>query len=180
MPIPLPRAGAATRLHYRMFAHAGREPSGWRGFLEWSATLHDIGEIQAIAATGMDGIAASRHSATRTNCTFRAVKTTGLIDCKNGVILDIHCWMKQPHATQIARQLLTRNLAQLSVLTADKGYDWKLLRNRLGSEGVKQVIKHREFGGRGVATNGLVDTTQPQVSNIESRSRPDENTARSF
>ncbi len=85
--------------------------------------------------------------------TFRAVKTTGLIDCKTSAILYIHCSMKQLHDTQIAWQLLMRNLEKLSILTADKGYDWEILRRRLCSEGVKPVIKHREFGWHGVANN---------------------------
>ncbi len=62
----------------------------WRDFLRLSAQLHDTGDIQAINATGMDRIAAIQHNAKRTNYTFRAVKTTALIDCEAGVILDIH------------------------------------------------------------------------------------------
>ena len=141
----------------------------WRDFLRLSAELHDTGEVQAIDATGMDRVAASHHYAKRTNYTFKAVKTTVLIDCKTGTILDIHCSMKQPHDSQIAWQLLTRNLDKLSVLTADKGYDWELLRHKLRSEGVKPVIKYREFGWHGVANNILLDdTTYHQRSNIES------------
>ena len=66
----------------------------WRVLLRLSAELHDTGEIKAIDATGMGRISASQHYAKRTNYTFRAVKTTVLIDCKTGVILDIHCSMK--------------------------------------------------------------------------------------
>lgn len=140
----------------------------WRDFLRLSAELHETGEIQAIDATGMDRIAASQHYAKRTNYTFKAVKTTALVDCKTGVILDIHCSMKQPHDTKIDWQLLTRNLDKLSVLTADKGYDWELLRHKLRSEDVKPVIKYREFGWHGVANNVLLDdTTYHQRSNIE-------------
>jgi IS5 family transposase len=69
----------------------------WRVILRLSAELHDTGEVQAIDATGMDRVAASQHYAKRTNYTFEAVKTTALIDCKTGAILDIHCSMKQPH-----------------------------------------------------------------------------------
>jgi IS5 family transposase len=72
----------------------------WRRFLQLSAEVHDTGEIQAINATGMDRVAASQHYAKRTNYTFRAVKTTALVDCKTGTILDIHCSMKQPHDTR--------------------------------------------------------------------------------
>ncbi|WP_252700984.1 IS5 family transposase [Natronosalvus vescus] len=141
----------------------------WRDFLRLSAELHDTGEIQAIDATGIDRVAASQHYAKRTNYTFKAVKTTALIDCSTGVILDIHCSMTQPHDSQVAWQLLTRNLNKLTVLTADKGYDWELLRRRLRAEGVKPVIKHREFGWHGVANNVLMDdTTYHQRSNVES------------
>jgi IS5 family transposase len=140
----------------------------WRDFLRLAAQLHDTGSVQAIDATGMHRIAASQHYAKRTNYTFKAVKTTALIDCQTGVILDIHCSMKQPHDSQVAWQLLTRNLDKLSILTADKGYDWEVLRHKLRSEGVKPVIKSREFGWHGVANNALLDdTTYHQRSNIE-------------
>ena len=139
----------------------------WRSLLEWSAKLHDTGEIQAIDATGMDRIAASHHYAKRTNYTFRAVKTTALIDCKTSAILDIHCSMKQPHDSHVGWQLLKRNLDKLTKVTADKGYDWELLRHKLRSEGVKPMIKYREFGWHGVANNALMDEmTYHQRSNI--------------
>ena len=116
----------------------------------------------------MDRIAASQHYAKRANYTFRAMKTTALIDCETGAILDIYCLMKQPHDTQVAWQLLTRNLDKLSVLTADKGYDWEILRHKLHSEGFKPVIKYHEFGWHDVANNVLIDdTTHHQRLNIE-------------
>lgn len=46
----------------------------WQGLLERSAKLHDIGEIQAIDAIGMDRIAGSQQYAKRTNYIFKAVK----------------------------------------------------------------------------------------------------------
>ncbi len=116
----------------------------------------------------MDRIAASQHYAKRTNYTFRAVKTTALIDCETGAIIDIHCSMKQPHDSQIAWQVVTRNIDTLNVLTADKGYDWELLRNKLRAEGVKPMIKYREFGWHGIANNVLLDDmTYHQRSNVE-------------
>ena len=118
----------------------------WRTFLGLTSDLHELGEIQAIDATGMDRIAASQHYAKRTNYTFRAVKTTILVDCLTGVILDIHSSMTQPHDSQVGWQVLKRNLDKLSVVTADKGYDWWLLRNTLRADGVSPLIRHREFG----------------------------------
>lgn len=141
----------------------------WRVLLRLSAELHDIGEIQAIDATGMDRVAASQHYANKTNYTFKAVKTTVLIDCKTSAILDIHCSMKQPHDTQIGWQVLQRNLDRVTKLTADKGYDWWLFRHKLRAEGVTPVIKHREFGWTGVANNVLLDDeTYHQRSTVES------------
>ena len=141
----------------------------WRVLLRLSAELHNLGDVQAIDATGMDRIAASQHYAKRTNYTFEAVKTTLLSDCKTGAILDIHCSMKQPHDSKIGWQMVKRNLDKLNILTADKGYDWWLLRQRLRAEGVKPVIKHREFGWHGIANNLLQDDTiYHQRSNAES------------
>lgn len=141
----------------------------WRTFLDLTIELNDLGEIQAIDATGMDRIAASQHYANRTDYTFKAVKTTVLVDCSTGVILDIHCSMTKPHDSQVGWQVLKRNLENLSTITADKGYDWWLLRNKLRAEGVKPLIRAREFGWEGIAENVLMnDKTYHQRSNVES------------
>ena len=141
----------------------------WRTFLGLTIDLHELGDIQAIDATGMDRIAASQHYANRTNYTFKAVKTTVLADCETGVILDIHASMKQPHDPQVGWQVLKRNMDNLSTITADKGYDWWLLRHKLRAEGVTPVIKHREMAWTGFAGNALMDDrTYHQRSNVES------------
>ncbi len=70
---------------------------------------------------------------------------------------------------KIGWQMVTRNLDKLDILTADKGYDWWLFRQRLRAEGVKPVIKHREFGWHGIAKNVLQDDTiYHQLSNVDS------------
>ena len=96
----------------------------WRTLLGLTIELHELGEIQAIHATGVDRIAASQHYAKRTNDTFKAVKTTILVDCSTGVVLDIHCSMTQPHDSRVGWQVLKRNLDKLLAITADNGYDW--------------------------------------------------------
>jgi IS5 family transposase len=141
----------------------------WRVLLRLSADLHEIGEVQAIDATGFDRRAASRRYARRTNYTFTAVKTTVLVDCKTSTILDIHCSMKRPHDTQIGEQVLRRNLDQVETITADKGYDWDELRHKLRKEGVRPVIKHREFSSLDAAHNArLDDETYHRRSVVES------------
>jgi len=141
----------------------------WRRLLQLSAELHETGEIQAIDATGFDRRGASRRYAKRTNYTFRAVKTTVLVDCKTSTILDIHCSMKRPHDTQIGEQLLERNLDRVGTITADKGYDWDELRGNLREAGVRPVIKHREFSSLDAAHNArLDDETYHRRSVVES------------
>jgi IS5 family transposase len=129
----------------------------WRVLLRLSAQLQDTGDIQAIDATGFDRVGASQHYANRTNYTFRSVKTTALVDCSTSLILDIHCSMKQPHDTQIGWQVLQRNLHNVEILTADKGYDWDKFRQYLREAGVRPVIKHREFSSIDAAHNARID-----------------------
>ena len=65
--------------------------------------------------------------------------------------------MKQPHDTQVGRQVLTRNLNRLQTVTADKGYDWDDLREELREADVRPVIKHREFSPLDAAHNARHD-----------------------
>lgn len=65
--------------------------------------------------------------------------------------------MKQPHDTQVGRQVLSRNLNRLQTVTADKGYDWDGLREALRQADVRPVIKHREFCPLDMAHNARHD-----------------------
>ncbi|WP_435348564.1 IS5 family transposase [Haloarchaeobius sp. HRN-SO-5] len=141
----------------------------WRAILDASVELYELGDVQAIDATGVDRVQASQHYAKRTDYTFEAVKTTLLIDCETSVILDIHCSMKQPHDTQVGWQVLVRNLDALTAVAADKGYDWEQLRTKLRSENVTPLIPKRDPGFRGWARNLLIhDRGYNQRSNAES------------
>jgi IS5 family transposase len=141
----------------------------WRVLLRYSADLHELGEIQAIDATCIDRIEASQHFAKRTDYVFEDVKTTAVIDCSTGAILDIHCSVRQKHDCRIAWQVLRRNIDNLEKVVADKGYDWNLLRYILHLDGVETEIKHREHGDSDVALNALIDeNTYNQRQLIES------------
>ncbi|WP_435347251.1 IS5 family transposase [Haloarchaeobius sp. HRN-SO-5] len=141
----------------------------WRAILDASVELYELGDVQAIDATGVDRVQASQHYAKRTDYTFEAVKTTLLIDCGTSAILDIHCSMKQPHDTQIGWQVLVRNLDVLSTVAADRGYDWEELRTRLRAERVTPLIPKRDPGMLGWARNLLIhDRAYHQRSNAES------------
>ncbi|EJN57298.1 IS5 family transposase [Halogranum rubrum] len=129
----------------------------WRVLLRSSASLHDFGEVQAIDATGFQRHKASRHYVIRVGYNFDDIKTTALVDCDSTAILDVHCSMKQPHDTQIGKQVLTRNLQRLNTVVADKGYDWDALRHELRDAGIRPVIKHREFYPLDMAHNARHD-----------------------
>ncbi|MEF8772752.1 IS5 family transposase [Halodesulfurarchaeum sp.] len=141
----------------------------WHVLLRLSAQLQETGDIQAIDATGFDRVAASQYYANRTNYRFPSVKTTTLVDCSISLILDIHCSMKQPHDTQIGWQVLRRNLDLVETITADKGYNWDEFHQYLREEGVRTVIKHREFFPLDAAHNARNDNeTYHRRSVVES------------
>lgn len=129
----------------------------FRRLLGESITRFELGDVTAIDASGFDRVAASRRYARRTDYRFLAMKTTVLTDCKTGAILDVHCTTCRPHDIQIGWQVLTRNPDQISVLTADKGYDWADLRSMLRDNDVRPLIKHREFDNLDKAHNARID-----------------------
>lgn len=129
----------------------------FRSLLQATLSLHNLGEIAAIDASSFDRIAASHRYATQTNYRFRSLKTTLLVDCSTGAIIDVHCATTKPHDTQIGRQVLRRNTHRISTITADKGYDWDDLRSLLRDNDVRPVIKHREFDSLDAAHNARLD-----------------------
>lgn len=85
-----------------------------------------------------------------------------------GTILDVYCAKTLPPDTQIAWQGLTRNLGKLETVVADKGFDWDDLRHKLRDEGIRPVIKHREFYSLDAAHNARIDDkTYHQRSIVE-------------
>lgn len=129
----------------------------WRNLLQLSADVFETGKIQAIDSTSFAYRVASRNYAKRVGDTHESVKTTALVDCDTGAILDVHCSMNLPHDTQIAWQVLTRNLNDLGTVVADKGFDWDDLRQMLRENGIRPVIKHREFYSLDAAHNARID-----------------------
>ena len=92
--------------------------------------LHEQSDHAAIDATFFDRENASKHYCRRTNYQVQALKATALVDTESQAILDAHCTTEKRHDTQLG---------------ADKGYDWMNLREKLREEGVRPLIKHREF-----------------------------------
>jgi IS5 family transposase len=81
-----------------------------RRVLQQTAALHELGEVAASDASSFDRIAASSRYTQQTDYRIQSLKTTLLVDCSTGVILDIHCSTNKPHDVPIGEQVLKRNL----------------------------------------------------------------------
>ncbi len=131
----------------------------WRVLLRLSAQLHEQSGHAAMDATFFDRENASKHYCRRTNYRVQTLKTTALVDTASQAVLDVHCTTEKRHDTQIGWQLARRNAGELHSLAADKGYDWQRLRDKLREEGVRPLIKHREFRPIDHAHNARIDET---------------------
>ncbi|WP_225333347.1 IS5 family transposase [Halomicrobium urmianum] len=129
----------------------------WRVLLRLSAQLHEPSGHAAIDATFFDRETASKHYCRRTNYRVQTLKTTALVDTESHAILDVHCTTEKRHDTQLGWQVARRNAGDLASLAADKGYDWMELREKLRDEGVRPLIKHREFRPIDHAHNARID-----------------------
>ncbi|GCF16280.1 IS5/IS1182 family transposase [Haloarcula mannanilytica] len=129
----------------------------WRVLLRLSVQLHGPSGHAAIDATFFDRENASKHYCRRTNYRVQTLKTTALVDTESQAILDVHCTTKKRHDTQLGWQVARRNAGDLASLAADKGYDWMDLRDKLREEGVRPLIKHREFRPIDHAHNARID-----------------------
>jgi len=129
----------------------------WRVLLRLSAQEHEPSGEAAIDSTYFDRENASKHYCRRTNYRVQTLKTTALVDTASQAVLDVHCTTEKRHDSQIGWQVALRNAGDLHSLAADKGYDWKRLRERLREEGVRPLIKHREFRPIDIAHNARID-----------------------
>ena len=111
----------------------------------------------AIDSTGFNRDQASRHYCQRANYHVRSLKVTILVDVDTLHVVDVHCTTTKKHDTQIGEQVIKRNVDDLLSVSADKGYDWKKLRDKLRSSGVRPLIKHREFTHLDKAHNSRMD-----------------------
>ena len=129
----------------------------WRLLLRHSAEVAGISGRAAIDSTYFERHQASSHYVSRTDYTFDKLKVTLLVDTESHAVIDVHCTTRKTHDTQIGMQVARRNAEDLQVLLGDKGYDWQDLREYLRAQGVRPVIKHREFTPLDKAHNARMD-----------------------
>jgi len=128
----------------------------WRVLLRLSAQLHDTADHAAMDATFFDRETASKHYCRRTNYRVQTLKTTALVDTQTQAVLDVHCTTEKRHDTQAGNSPAAAT-GEIASLAADKGYDWMQLREKLREEGVRPLIKHREFRPVDCAHNARID-----------------------
>jgi len=129
----------------------------WRVLLRLSAQEHEPSGHAAIDSTFFDRENASKHYCRRTNYRVQTLKTTALIDTETQAVIDVHCTTKKRHDTQLGWQVALRNAGDLHSLAGDKGYDWMALREKLRDNGVRPLLKHREFRPVDHAHNARID-----------------------
>jgi len=109
----------------------------------------------SIDATGFDRRHNSKHYVKRCKILIKSMKVTFLIDTKQLTILGLHITSTRKHDTQIVMPLVNRAVESflIKVLTADKGYDDKKIRDNLRLMGIRPLIRHREFKPIDIAHN---------------------------
>ncbi len=145
--------------HYStLYKSFDRAPmSLWRGLLSGTADLHEHSGHAAIDATYFRRWQVSQHYLKRTDRSVQTVQATFLVDTGSQAITDFHCSTKWPSGMKIGPKVALRNADELDSLAADKGYDDQTFRENLREEGVRPLIKHREFKAYDHAHNARID-----------------------
>lgn len=128
---------------YRSF---NRTPmSVWRSLLTRSSKLLDHSGHMVIDSTFFTRQQASPHYLKRVGRSVDTLKITFLVDTADQAIFDVHCSARWPNDAKIGPKLTARNIDTMQSLAADKGYDSKKFREKLRSEDVRPLIKHRLY-----------------------------------
>ena len=134
----------------------------WRVLLNLSITLLPTNGVvgidaSGINASGFDRSHASKHYTKRTKLTTQQLKVTLLVDTRVNAIIDLHVTTTRKHDSKIAPSLIRRNTDDVTILLGDKGYDDQKIRTLAREDGVRPVIKHREFSSLHKAWNARLD-----------------------
>ena len=130
----------------------------WRVLLNLSVSLLPTNGVAAIDASGFDRTHVSKHYTERAKLTIQQLKVTLLVDTRSNAILDLHITTTRKHDTQITPSLINRNATEVDVLLGDKGYDDQQIRAMARENGIRPLIKHREFSSLQKAWNARLDT----------------------
>lgn len=129
----------------------------WRVLLNLSVSLLPTNGVVGIDASGFDRSHASKHYTKRTKLTIQQLKVTLLVDTRANAILDLHVTTTRKHDSKIAPSLIKRSAGEVAVLLGDKGYDDQQIRALAREDGIRPLIKHREFSSLHKAWNARLD-----------------------
>ena len=129
----------------------------WRVLLNLSVTLLPTNGVVGIDASGFDRSHASKHYTKRAKLTIQQLKVTLLVDTRVNAILDLHVTTTRKHDSKIAPSLIRRNTSNVAILLGDKGYDDQKIRSLAREDGIRLLIKHREFSSLHKAWNARLD-----------------------
>jgi IS5 family transposase len=130
----------------------------WRVLLNLSVSLLPTNGVAGIDVSSFHRTHASKHYAKRAKLTIQQLKVTLLVDTRVNAIVDLHITTTRKHDTQIAPSLINRNTAEIDVLLGDKGYDDQRIRALARENGIRPLVKHREFSALQKAWNTQLDT----------------------
>lgn len=116
----------------------------------------------SVDATCFDRRHASRHYTKRAKLRIKSLKTTLLVDTETQKVLDVHSTTTRKHDSKIVLPLVnkTRERHRLNSLRGDAGYDDREVRKRLRAQGIRPLIKHREFKPLQKAWNVRMDKAE--------------------
>ena len=129
----------------------------WRILLNLSVSLLPTNGVAGIDASGFDRSHASKHYTKRAKLTIQQLKVTLLVDTGANAVLDLHITTTHKHDTQIAPSLINCITDEVDALLGNKGYDDQKIRATARENGIRPLIKHREFSSLQKAWNARLD-----------------------
>ena len=128
-----------------------------RRLLRASAEQAGLSGTASVDASGFQRDQASSHYRNRAGYSFKAMKTTLLVDTESLAIMDAHFTTKKAYDGHIGLQVFRRNAGDLHTLLADKMYSWSDLREACREASTRPVIKHCEQNALKKAHNARID-----------------------
>ena len=119
--------------------------SVWRVLPDLLITLLPTNGVVGIDTSGFDRGYASKHYTKRTKLTIQRLKPTILVDTRANEILNLHVMTTRKHGSKIALSLIKRNTGEVAIFIGDKRYNDQKIRALAREDGIRPLIKNREF-----------------------------------
>jgi IS5 family transposase len=109
-----------------------------------SACLLPCSGKSSTDSTGFDRRHSSKHYVKRCKIKLKSMKVTFLIDTIYLTVIGVYITVTRKHDTQIIMPLVGKTVKKflIEILTGDKGYDDKKVRDKLRCMGIRPLIKH--------------------------------------